>query len=138
MTELLFDTPGGCPRWSPRSASCCSSRATSGWRTACASLASGVVCLAILLTAVSYYVDTPRETAERRTRELCYAFERADWATMTSILDPNTAVTVLSANVYNDRDAIMKGARAAHERYGLQDRARPELRAPSRCSRRSR
>jgi hypothetical protein len=78
-----------------------------------------VICLAALLAAVSYLVDTPRETAEKRSRELCYAFEREDWPTMTSILDKSTAVTVLGNTIYPSRDQIIAAARQAHEKYGF-------------------
>lgn len=121
MTEVLFDTPW----WLPALLAAVglvlfmTGNARVENRVRLAGVA--VVCLAILLVAVSYAVDTPRETAERKTRELCYAFERADWPAMTAILDPQTAVTVLSANVYQDRDAIMAGAKSAHDKYGFKN-----------------
>jgi hypothetical protein len=78
-----------------------------------------VVCLGILLAVVSYLVDTPRETAEKRSRELCYAFEKADWPTMTSMLDTGTSVTVLGNPVYATRDEIIAAAKRAHAQHGF-------------------
>jgi hypothetical protein len=79
----------------------------------------GVIGLAILLALVSYFVDTPRETAERKSRDLCYAFERADWPTMTSILDRGTNISAPGASIYANRDEIVSAAKKAHERYGF-------------------
>jgi hypothetical protein len=78
-----------------------------------------VIALAVLLVAVSYFVDTPRERAVNQTRELCYAFERADWPTMSRILDPSATVTVLSAPIYANRDELIAAAKTAHEKYGF-------------------
>jgi hypothetical protein len=78
-----------------------------------------VIGLAVLLATVSYFVDTPRETAEKRSRELCYAFERADWGRMAAILDKSTAVTVLGNTIYPSRDQIVSAAKEAHQRYGF-------------------
>ena len=119
MTELLFDTPW----WLPAAI------ATAGVvifvsgnrRTENKIRLAGVavICLAALLTAVSYYVDTPRETAQRRTRELVDAFERGDFDAMTSILHPDTVVTLHGAQIYNSRDEIIAGAKTAHSKYGF-------------------
>jgi len=107
MTDLLFQTPW----WLPTLIAAAgvvifvTGNARTETRVRTAGLAA--VCLAILLAVVSYFVDTPRETAEKRSRELCYAFEQADWTKMTSILDKSTAVTVLNSTVYASRDQIV-------------------------------
>ena len=119
MTDLLFQTPW----WLPTLIAAAgvvifvTGNARTETRVRTAGLAA--VCLAILLAVVSYFVDTPRETAEKRSRELCYAFEQADWTKLTSILDKSTAVTVLNSTVYASRDQIVPAAKQAHERYGF-------------------
>ena len=80
---------------------------------------AGIIALAFAIAVVSYLVDTPLEMAERRTNELVKAFEKADYPGMTSILDPDSTVSVLNAEVYSNRDEIIKGARLAHEQYGF-------------------
>jgi hypothetical protein len=79
----------------------------------------GIILLAILLAAVSYFVDTPLETAERRSNELVKAFEKADWPKMTSILDRSAVVKVLDRNIYTSRDDIIEAAKKAHQKYGF-------------------
>jgi hypothetical protein len=119
MTDLLFQTPW----WLPALIAVAgvvlfvtgNKRVENRVRTA----GLAVIALAILLAAVSYLVDTPREKAEKQSRELCYAFERADWPKMTSILDRSTAVTVVGNSIYASRDEIVAAAKRAHERYGF-------------------
>jgi hypothetical protein len=119
MSELLFDTPW----WLPAVIAAAgvvlfvtgNRRVENRLRLAGVS----VICIAILLTAVSYFVDTPRETAERRSRELVDAFERGDFPAMAAILHPTTAVTVLNNTVYASRDQIIENAKEAYQRYGF-------------------
>ena len=119
MTDLIFQTPW----WLPTLIAVAgvvifvtgNARVENRLRTA----GLAIVGLAILLAVVSYFVDTPREKAVKQSRELCYAFERADWPKMTSILDKSTAVTVLGNTIYPTRDQIIAAAKQAHERYGF-------------------
>ena len=119
MTELLFDTPW----WLPVAIAVAgvvifiSGNRRVEQKIRLAGVA--VICLAVLLAAVSYYVDTPRETALRRSKGLVDAFERGDFATMSSILHPDTAVTLHGAEIYRNRDEIMAGAKTAHSKYGF-------------------
>ena len=119
MTELLFDTPW----WLPAliGAAGVLVFVTGNKRTENKVRLAGVavICLAILLAGVSYFVDTPREKALRQSRELVDAFERADWPAMTAILDPSAAVTVQNDQVYGNRDEIIERAKKAHEQYGF-------------------
>ena len=119
MMELLFDTPW----WLPAAITLAgviifvSGNRRVEHKIRLAGVA--VICLAALLTAVSIYVDTPRETALRRTRQLVDAFEAGDFQTMTSILHPDTVATLQGAEIYNSRDAIIAGAKTAHSKYGF-------------------
>ena len=119
MTDLIFQTPWWLPTLIAVGGIVLFVTGNARTETRVRTAGFAVICLAILLAVVSYFVDTPRETAEKRSRELCYAFERADWPKMTSIIDKNTAVTVLGNTIYPSRDQIISAAKQAHERYGF-------------------
>jgi hypothetical protein len=119
MTELLFDTPW----WLPAVilAAGVVIFITGNRRVEPRVRVAGIAVIAagILLAAVSYFVDTPRETAERKTIELAKDFEKADWPGMSAILDARTAVTVMGFTVYDGRDKILANAKDAHAKYGF-------------------
>jgi hypothetical protein len=119
MTDFLFQTPWWLPTLIAVAGVVLFVTGNARTETRVRTAGVGVICLAILLAMVSYFVDTPRETAENRSRELCYAFERADWPRMTTILDKSTAVTVLNNTIYASRDQIVSAAKEAHQRYGF-------------------
>ena len=119
MTELLFNTPWWLPTLIAGVGIVIFVTGNKRVENRVRAAGAGVVLLAVVLAAVSYFVDTPIETAERQSNELVKAFEKSDWATMTSILDPGATLTVLSANVYHNRDEIIAAAKKAHERYGF-------------------
>jgi hypothetical protein len=119
MTDLLFDTPW----WLPALIAAVGVVlfVTGNNRLEAKVKAAGLaaVGLAVLLMAVSYFVDTAKESAERRTRELVDAFERADWPAMTAILDPSATVSLLGAPIYRGRDQIIEKAKTAHSDRGF-------------------
>ena len=119
MTDLIFQTPWWLPTLIAAAGVVLFVTGNARTETRVRTAGLAVIGLAILLAVVSYLVDTPRETAEKQSRELCYAFERADWPKMTSILDKSTAVTVLNNTIYPTRDQIIAAAKQAHERYGF-------------------
>lgn len=119
MTDLLFNTPWWLPALVAAIGAVLFVTGNKRTENRVRNAGAAVVLLAVALAAVSYFVDTPLETAERRTSELVDAFERADWPAMTSILDPTAAVTVLGNPVYGNRDDIITNAKKAHERYGF-------------------
>ena len=119
MTDLLFDTPWWLPVLIVAIGVVLFVTGNNRLEAKVKLAGLAVIGLAILLTVTSYFVDTPIEAAERRSRELIDAFEKADWARMTAILDPTTTVSVLEAPVYEDRDKIMEAARSAHGRDGF-------------------
>src|SRR5438477_1082041 len=81
-----------------------------------------VLLAAILLMAVSYFVDTPLERAVRQSKALVASVQQRDWNRMKSILDPHTSVTVLNSfDVYNNRDQILAGAQDAVDHFGLKN-----------------
>jgi len=119
MTDLLFDTPWWLPALIAAAGVVLFVTGNNRLEPRVKYAGLAAVGLALLLVAVSYLVDTPIETAERRSRELVDAFERADWPAMTAVLDPTATVSVLTFRVYDNRDEIMKAAEAAHGRYGF-------------------
>ncbi len=75
------------------------------------------VALALLGVSVaigSYLVETDRERAERRTRELVVAADKRDWNKFKSLIDPRTTLYVLKGP-----DAITDAARAGVERFNV-------------------
>lgn len=81
----------------------------------------GVVLLAAALFFVGRVMETDREIAERRSRELVQAVDSQDWTTLRALLDPKASVAVLNAPIYSNRDAIVAGAQAATEQYGIKN-----------------
>jgi hypothetical protein len=77
---------------------------------------AGVACLlaALGVALASYLVDTDKEKAEKRTRQLVAAGEQRDWAKFKSLLDPETTVFR-----FHGPDEITAAAQAALERVNL-------------------
>lgn len=119
MTDLLFDTPWWLPALIAAAGAVVFVTGNNRLERNVKLAGLGLVGLAVLLTVVSYFVDTAKETAERRTQALVDAFERADWPAMTAILDPTTTVSLVSFRMYDNRDEIMDAAKAAHGERGV-------------------
>jgi hypothetical protein len=119
MTDLIFQTPWWLPTLIAVAGVILFVTGNARTETRVRTAGLGVIGLAVLLAVVSYLVDTPRETAEKRSRELCYAFEKADWPKMTSILDTGTTVTVLNNTIYATREEIIAAAQRAHTQHGF-------------------
>lgn len=119
MTDLLFDTPWWLPALIAAVGVVLFVTGNNRLEAKVKYAGLAVLGLAALLTAVSYLVDTPVETAERRSGELVDAFERADWPAMGAILDPTAALSVLNHPIYGNREEILKAAADAHTRYGF-------------------
>lgn len=116
MTDFLFDTPF----WLPLGIAAVgvflfitgNRRQETRVRTA----GVAAIALAVLLTAVSYFVDTDAEKVERRTREMVSAFVAKDWATLQGMMDPRANLTVGGLTLFDGREQIMAAARRAQER----------------------
>jgi hypothetical protein len=76
---------------------------------------------AIALFLTSWFVDTDKERAEKRTRELVQGVASKDWKTVESILDPKTSLGTIGRRTayYTDREQILSAARSASEGYGI-------------------
>ena len=82
----------------------------------------GVVLLAgVALFFVGRVMQTDREIAESRSRQLVDAVEKHDWAALRSLLDPKASVATPNGNVYSNRELIVGGAQAATEQYGVKN-----------------
>lgn len=73
-----------------------------------------VIMVATALMGVSYAFDTPREKVTAGTRRTVDAIEKRDWATFTSLLDPQVGLAF-----YQGRDALVAGAKASTDAVGL-------------------
>ncbi len=73
----------------------------------------GVLGLAILLAALSFFIDTDREKVIKRTRQLVQAVEKKDSATFASLLHPR-------ASLFNmDKEELVSVASKAADNYHL-------------------
>ena len=81
---------------------------------------------AVAVLAVSHFVDTDIEKAEKQSKQLVYAVEQRDWATLKTILDPNTSLHVLGGiQLYDSRDEIIAAAKKAVDQHGLKNVPHP-------------
>ena len=77
---------------------------------------------ALLVLAISYYVDTDIEKAEKQSKRLVTAVEQRDWATLKAVLDPLTSLHVLGGiQLYDTRDQIIKAAQQAVDQHGVKN-----------------
>ena len=81
----------------------------------------GVVLLAVAIFFLGRYVDTDRETVEKRSRLVVSSVDKRDWPQLSGLLDPKASVSIVNAPVYSSRDAILNGATAATEQYGIKN-----------------
>jgi hypothetical protein len=122
MSDLLFDTPWWLPTilaglgiylfWSGNRRQ--ESKVRNG----------GVILLAaaVVVLTLSFFVDTPKETAVNRTRTLIHSVEARDWTTLRNTMDPSVTLGVLGAmEMYGNRNQIAQGAQDAVERYGIKN-----------------
>ena len=78
-----------------------------------------MIALAVLLVVVSYFVDTPLEMAEKKTRQIVEAFNKQDWATFGSIPDKDTLVSLQSLPLYTGGAEIAEAGKRAYQQYGF-------------------
>ncbi len=81
----------------------------------------GVALLAVALFFVGRVMETDREIAEKRSRQVVAAVEKHDWDALRALLDPKASVAVPNGAVYSNRDLIVGGAQMATERFGLKN-----------------
>ena len=75
-----------------------------------------VLLIGLALGAVSYFVDTDKEAAQRRTRQIVSAVDKKDWVTFGKLLDPQT-----HAIIYNNPTDIVEGAKRTADAIGFKD-----------------
>ena len=77
---------------------------------------------AVIVLAVSHFVDTDVEKAENQSKRLVRAVEQRDWATLKAVLDPNTSLQVLGGlQLYDTRDEIINAAKQAVDQHGVKN-----------------
>jgi hypothetical protein len=122
MVDLLFDAPWWLPTllagfgifvfWTGNR------RQESNVRNA----GTALVLAAVVVLLLSYFIDTDKEKAVKRSRTLVHSVEARDWTTLRNTMDPNVSLGVLGAmDRYGNRDQIVQGAKDAVERYGLKN-----------------
>jgi hypothetical protein len=74
----------------------------------------GGLLLAVGLMVVAYFVDTPTESAVKKTQSFVSAIDQRDWATFDSLLDPKTNVMI-----YRGKEQISTGAKKTVDMIGL-------------------
>jgi hypothetical protein len=52
----------------------------------------GLILLTLVMTAVSYFVDTPREQSVKRTKAIIAAVNAQDWNALRGLLNPTTTI----------------------------------------------
>ena len=121
-TRLLFETPWWLPSVIVAVGAVIFYTANKRQETKLRNIGLAVAALGILLSLVSYFVDTDQERAVKRTRQLVAAFEKKDWTTLRSLLHPRVSLSIanLDAALYNDRDQLVARAKDAADRYGFQ------------------
>ncbi len=94
-------------------------------------LRGGLAALLIVLLwgVVGYFVDTPKEAASRRTRQLIAAVDARDWETAKNLLDPKTSLLM-----YRNRDEIIDAGRRTVEQQNVKNFHITALQAESTAS----
>lgn len=114
MTNLLFDTPWWLPVVLAVAGVAMFISGNARQKLAVRNGGIAVLLLTIGLMAMSYFVDTDREMAIQRSRELVAAVDKQDWTRLSSLLDPRS-----SFNKYGNREELTEGARRSAEQFGL-------------------
>jgi hypothetical protein len=73
-----------------------------------------VVALAAIFIVTAWLVDTPTETAVKKTRQLVSAVDKRDWPLFKSLLDDKTSFLF-----YFGKDQLTTGASTTADRIGL-------------------
>ena len=119
MTDLIFDTPWWLPALTVAAGVVLFVTGNKRVEGKVRNAGLAVIALAVLLVVVSYFVDTPVETAVKRTKQFVEAFNQQDWATFGSIPDEHTLVSLQSLRLYLGRDQIVNAGKDAYGRYGF-------------------
>ena len=122
MSELLFDTPWWLPTILAGVGIYCfwSGNRRQESKVRNAGLALWAAAVGVLL--LSYFVDTPKELAVKRSKTLVRSVEARDWTKLRNAMDPNVTLGVLGAmDRYGNRDQIVQGAKLAVDQYGLKN-----------------
>lgn len=114
MGELFFDTPWWLPALIAGVGVVLFITGNNRRETKVRGAGIALAVLALLVVAVSSFVDTPREKVMKDTRRLVEAVEKRDWQTMTSLLDPRC-----SLEKYANREQIVKAAQEACEQFNV-------------------
>ncbi len=76
----------------------------------------GVAVLAMIIGAMSYFLESPTEIVTRKTKELARSVDTRDWSAFEKLLDPKVRFWT-----YNGRDAMVAGASKSAEQVGVKN-----------------
>ena len=120
MYDLLFNTPW----WLPTSIIAAGIglflTGNARQKTRVRNVGAIVALLGVLLIVVSWEVETPKEIADRQTREIIHAVEKKDWPAMTRLLDPKSSLGTVQLTIFSNREDLVNGAKNSSERWQLQ------------------
>ncbi|HYE16917.1 MAG TPA: hypothetical protein VEA69_00610 [Tepidisphaeraceae bacterium] len=115
MTDWLFDTPWWLPAGLAVAAIALFVAGNNRQDAALKRLAAAALGLAVVLFAVSYFVNTPKEVVAKRTREFVSSVEKKDRPTIERLLHP--AAHFLDLN----KAKIVEIASKAMDTYRIKD-----------------
>jgi hypothetical protein len=121
FTDYFFDTPWWLPACLAVTGAVLFYVANNRQEVRLRTVGLAILCVAVLLAGVSYFVDTDREKAEDRSRAIVRAVHDKDWPALRSLLEKNTTVGILNGpTVYRGGEQIAARAQDATEKYGVQ------------------
>ncbi|HSI35779.1 MAG: nuclear transport factor 2 family protein [Phycisphaerae bacterium] len=115
MTDWLFDTPWWLLAGLAVAAIALFVAGNNRQDAALKRLAAAALGLAVVLFAVSYFVDTPKEVVAKRTRELVSVVEKKEWDAFGRMLRPDAHLRHLG------KQSLIDFAKDKSNRYNVRD-----------------
>ena len=78
-----------------------------------------VLAVAALMFAARFFYETDEARVTRLNRELVQAVPGRDWSKFADLLDADATLGDVSGSFFNDRTAIVNGAKSDVDRWGL-------------------
>ena len=114
MNDLVFDTPWWLPTVIAIAGAWMLTDGNRRGRDGLRNAGAAVFLAAVALVAVSFFVDTDKETCLKRTGALVDSVEKQDWPRFASLLDDNTSFAG-----YSGKSEMVDGAKRSAALIGL-------------------